>query len=537
MTRTVASSIAAVFIWGLSSATVPGTALAQGASRTPAAVGTKIADGQAYATLVRLEHQSTPKDNGRLLLAFEENGLDGIPIWESTDEGASWHFVMHATDAVHPDHATCNLHWQPHLTEMPRTIGSLRAGTIFLSASAVCNNAAGRVAEQHLQLYASTDLGRTWEFRGGIADGTTALPVWEPFLVILDDGRMVEFYSSETHKVDGYNQLLCHKVSTDGGKTWGPEVYDTAMKGGVERPGMVVVDRLPDKRYVYSYEDVAGPVQSQVYLKFSADGLSWGDPENRGTPVQANGGQYPVNCPTVRWFPLGGPDGVIVVSARGAAGGGDSSGRSFYWNNNNGVGPWWEVPAPVQKLANGRAGWTQAMLLEPDGRILHITSSAVASDINNSSKNEILFNAARLNFDRYEAENAARQGSAAMRDASMSNGAKVRVGANEVGRLTFRVHLAKEGAYALGVNYSDIGFRATPRLFANGIAVRGTTAPVNLDPAVAALRATDLGTRSDGSRTLLSGTASLRAGDNTIEIAGGAYALDIDYLEITPAGP
>ena len=26
-------------------------------------------------------------------------------------------------------------------------------------------------------------------------------------------------------------------------------------------------------------------------------------------------------------------------------------------------------------------------------------------------------------------------------------------------------------------------------------------------------------------------------GDNTIEIAGGVYALDIDYLEITPAGP
>jgi hypothetical protein len=309
------------------------------------------------------------------------------------------------------------------------------------------------------------------------------------------------------------------------------------MKGGVERPGMVIVDRLPDKRYVYNFEDVAGPVQSQVHLKFSADGLNWGDPESRGTPVQTDGGQYPVNCPTVRWLPLGGPNGVLLVSARGAAGGGDPSGRSFYWNNNNGVGPWWEVSAPVQKLMNGRSGWTQAMMLKSDGSLLHITSSASGSDVNNASKNEILFKSATLNFNRYEAEDAARTGSAMMRDGSMSNGAKARLGANDVGRLTFRVHLAKGGLYRLAVNYAGIGFEAAPRLVANGNAVHGTSSPVTVDPAVAALRARDLGTRGDGGKTLMSGTVTLKAGDNTIDIAGGAYALDIDYLEITPSQP
>ena len=52
-----------------------------------------------------------------------------------------------------------------------------------------------------------------------------------------------------------------------------------------------------------------------------------------------------------------------------------------------------------------------------------------------------------------------------------------------------------------------------------------------------ALRNRDLGTRGNGDRIVLTSSAHLRAGDNTIEIAGGAYALDIDYLEITPAGP
>ena len=307
--------------------------------------GKKIADGQAYVTLVRLAHQADPANNGRLLIAYEENGMNGIPIYESRDNGESWQLVTRAVDDG--KRANCNLHWQPHLTEAPRDMGDIKAGTVLLSASDVCNDDNHRSASMQLQLYTSTDIGRSWQFRSSVADGTIAAPVWEPHLQILDDGKFVTFYSDETHKADGYNQLLSHKVSSDAGKSWGREVYDTAMKGGVERPGMVIVDRLADRRYVYNFEDVEGPIQNRVYVKFSRNGLDWGKPEERGTPVQAEGGEYPMNCPVVRWLPLGGPKGVILVSARGAAGGGDPSGRSFFWNNNDGIGPWWEVPAPV----------------------------------------------------------------------------------------------------------------------------------------------------------------------------------------------
>jgi hypothetical protein len=129
------------------------------------------------------------------------------------------------------------------------------------------------MVRMQLQLYGSTDAGKTWQYRGAVADGTAELPVWEPNLQILDDGSLVTYYSSETHKIDGYNQLLCHKVSKDEGKTWGSEVYDVAFSGGVERPGMAIVTRLPDRRYVMSYESVGGPVPDQVYLKYSRDGL------------------------------------------------------------------------------------------------------------------------------------------------------------------------------------------------------------------------------------------------------------------------
>src|SRR5579862_8749130 len=154
--------------------------LPQFPNRAPAPVGQKLADGQAYITLIQLKHQANAADNGRILISFEENGMAGLPIYESNDEGTSWQLVTHAVDTTHADHDRCNLHWQPNLTELPRTIGDLKAGTLFLSASTVCNNEKGRMADQHLQLYTSNDLGRTWQYRSTIDEGTADSPVWEP---------------------------------------------------------------------------------------------------------------------------------------------------------------------------------------------------------------------------------------------------------------------------------------------------------------------------------------------------------------------
>lgn len=522
---------------GLSFAAAP--AAGQGPARTPAAVGTRIADGQAYATVVVLKHQADPANNGRMLLAFEANGWDGVPIWESTDHGSSWRFVGNAQDPAVTDRPRCEMHWQPHLTEMPRTEHGIPAGTVLLSASTVCQQAPpGRGTEKmFLRLFSSGDFGRSWNYISTYAEGTGAAPVWEPHLLILDDGTFVQFYSDETHKAQGYNQLLGHKVSTDGGRTWGPLVFDVAMPGGVERPGMVIIDRLPDGRFVYNHEDVEGPVHMQVYLKFSEDGLHWGDPTDRGTPVQTLSGRYPESTPNVFWFPIGGPKGVIAVTSRSLDGPGrDDNGNTIFWNNNLGAGPWWEAPTPVQKLGNSRAGWTQALVLRPDGLFLHVTSSASPDPerARNSGANEILYNVAPINFSRYEAESAAQKGTAIMRDGAMSNGAKSRLGARDVGTLTFHVHVAEAGRYNLAVEYTGIGFEATPRLAVNGAAVPGSVGTAAIAPERAARRANDLGTRGTGEHKLLKAVAELRAGDNTIQILGGEYALDIDYLEITP---
>jgi hypothetical protein len=502
-----------------------------------AAVGKKLADGQAYVTLVRLEHQQNAANNGRVLIAFEESGMKGIPIWESLDDGANWQFATHATDPVRSDKpGRCNLHWQPHLMELPRQLRDLPAGTLLLSASAVCDDERGRPAEQHLRLYSSADLGRTWAVRSEVIAGTADQPVWEPNLRLLDDGKLVTYYSSEQHKADGFNQLLAFKVSVDGGRTWGPEIANVAFPGGVERPGMAIVDRLPSGRYVLSYECVNGPtVGNKVYLKFSRDGLDWGSPSDRGVPIQALGGQYASSTPVVTWFPVGGPDGVLVVSARNGDEGGDAAGHSFYWNRTGGLGPWWEVPAPVKKRPNSRAGWTQGLMLKRDGSFLHITSSGSADAPDNGARNEILYASGKLDFDRYEAEDAVRSGASLMHDPAMSNNAKVRLGSGDVGRLTYRITVPNAGRYRLHLRYAGIGFDATPRLIVNGHVLKGSVAAAPLDPVALALRTRDLGTRGTGEQRTFAGDAALQAGENRIEVRGGDHAVDVDFLELTPS--
>ena len=482
------------------------------------ASGTYLADGTGYASVVRVS------EPGELLLVFEQKGMAGIPLYASHDSGKTWQFVRNVTDQAQAGNPAWQLRWQPHISQMQRDSGDLKRGTLLLAANATRNDDQGHVVEEDLQLYASTDQGKSWHYRGSIVHGgghpedKDNHGVWEPNIHILDDGRMIAYYSSEQHKHEGFNQILAHKLSTDGGRHWGEEVMDVAMPGGVERPGMAIVARLPDGRYVMNYEDIDGPNNGQVHLKFSPDGLRFGDPADHGTAVQTEGGAWPAACPVVKWFPVGGPQGVIVVSAERAGGNGDAAGRSFYWNNDGGRGPWWEVPAPVQKVTgNIHAGWTQALLQQKDGSFLHVTSSS-AAELQQGWKaayNVMLYADAPLNFNRYEAEDAARTGAVVIGNPKASNRRMVRIPAAPYGKLQFDIH-RNGGAHILRVRYADLGLPATPRLNVNGVRVEiGAGKP-----------------DAQSGWMLAEVSVNLRDGDNTIVLDGAEHAYDLDYIEI-----
>lgn len=489
--------------------------------------GTFLADGTGYASVARLAAQADAGRQGELLLTFEQRGMAGIPLYVSADAGKTWHFMQNVTDQEHRGDAAWQLRWQPNISEMARDSGDLKRGTLLLAANATRNDAKGRVVEEDLQLYTSTDAGKSWHYRssimrgGGHPEDKDNHGVWEPNVHILDDGRMIVYYSSEQHKREGFNQILAHKISGDGGKTWGDEVTDVAMPGGVERPGMAVVAQLPDHRYMINYEDIDGPNNGQIYLKFGHDAEHFGDPADHGTPVQTEGGAWPAACPVVFWFPDGGAQGVIVVSGQRAGGQGDPGGRSFYWNNDGGRGPWWEVPAPVQKATgNIHAGWTQALLQQKDGRFLHIVSSSSADPTQawQAANNVILYADAPLNFHRYEAEDAARTNAVVIGNPGASNRRMARIAAAPYGQLRFDIHRDDGGAHVLRLRYTDLGLPATPRVSVNGVAVAAGKA------------------RADGSSgwSVMDIHVTLRDGDNSIVVAGGEHVYDLDYIEIDP---
>ena len=330
---------------------------------------------------------------------------------------------------------------------------------------------------------------------------------------------MVAYYSSEKHKAEGYNQLLAHKVSDDGGTTWGPEKVDVSIPGGVERPGMAVVTRLPDGRYVMTYENIDGPDNGQVFMKFSQDGLDFGNPHDHGTPVLTMAGGWPAACPTVQWLPLGEDPkhGILTVLSERAGGGADEGGRSLWWNADNGKGPWWRVPAPVQKLTgNIHAGWTQALLVRKDGTLLHVTSSSDPTAPDDVSRNVILFNSKKLTFDRYEAEDAGRHAAVQIGDPTASAEGRARVASAPNGALDFRVHLLRGGERTVNVRWQDIGLPAQPTVTVDG-------KPITLTDHV----------DRDGWH-IASTTTAMTAGDHTVTIKGAAHAVDIDYLELAP---
>ena len=142
-------------------------------------------------------------------------------------------------------------------------------------------------------------------------------PVWEPFLTVTPDGRLICFYSDERYLAgSGYNQLLAHKISADGGLTWQREKIDVAFPGGRLRPGMPVVAALPEGKFIMVYEMV-NQDKIPVYFRISDSIEDWGDPDFMGNPVCCADGSCLTGTPYVSWIPQGGPVGTILITGRG----------------------------------------------------------------------------------------------------------------------------------------------------------------------------------------------------------------------------
>ena len=275
--------------------------------------------GAMYPRCICLAHNG--EKNGTLLATFEcySHETPVFPIYESNDDGESWHRLSEIRD----EEKGFGCRFQPHLLELPVTCGTVEEGTILCAGNIIPSD----FSSSCLHLYQSTDCGKTWSFLSEIVSGGHAVvdprepdanrPVWEPFLTVTPDGKLICFYSDERRAAgSGSNQLLAHKVSPDGGRTWGEEKIDVAFPGGRLRPGMPVVAALPQGRFIMVYEMV-NQDKIPVYFRISDSIEDWGDRDFMGNPVCAADGSYLTGTPYVSWIPQGGPEGTILVTGRG----------------------------------------------------------------------------------------------------------------------------------------------------------------------------------------------------------------------------
>jgi len=326
--------------------------------------------GASYPRVIQLKIGA---GKGTLLATYGHRG--NLPIYRSTDNGESWTLYSEVPQ----------LRGQPCLYELPVKMGEFPAGTVM--ACGIGTSSAD--PDKHpLDVAVSRDGGKSWAYLSTIAVGGNGRydpadraglsrdqdPIFEPYLFADPKNRLVAYFSDERDKKNGYSQLLDHVVSEDGGKSWGPLVYDLAVPDGLSRPGMPIVTRDGKGKFYMSYEMVSAPGYAleprtnAVHFRTSSDGLNWGDPKEAGILVQDRWRQFPNGTPYIVWSPWGGPDGTLVISSRSVVR--DDIGRignGMFINRNGGEGLWTLIETPINYEINND-GYSQTMIPLGDGR-------------------------------------------------------------------------------------------------------------------------------------------------------------------------
>ncbi|QDS75565.1 hypothetical protein FKW77_005899 [Venturia effusa] len=304
-----------------------------------------------------------------LLATWEDYGPEPpyFPIYQSQDKGHTWSEIGRVKDQTWG----WGLRYQPFLYELPVDFGGYPAGTILAAGSAIPED----LSVTQLELYASTDKGRTWNFVSHVAKGGRAIPnndetpVWEPFLMMYK-GKLVYYYSDQRRN-DTHGQLLDHQVTSDL-VTWDVPVDDIVDPLQNGRPGMTTVAKLPNGKYILTYEWVNPPsgTGQPVHFRLASDPLDFNSAPDHA--LLSQDGTQPNGSPYVVWTPAGGMNGTIVVSC-------GSLSEVFI---NRGLAspgtPWIKVatPAPVQ--------YTRSLLVMADPRFILIVGGGRLSGANNT---------------------------------------------------------------------------------------------------------------------------------------------------------
>ncbi|HWM03715.1 MAG TPA: exo-alpha-sialidase, partial [Actinophytocola sp.] len=257
--------------------------------------------------------------------------------------------------------------------------GDMPAGTLLWATTAGYKvPEATRHVKQ--RLWESRDLGRTWSFRSDIATSPNRYNAWEPELSVSADGHLVAHWADESDKPNHDQKIV--QVRSKDGINWTDQRDTVKNADFFVRPGMPGVRQLADGTYFLVYEvcNLDEPLCS-AYFRTSPDGWDYGDPLHLGTGIRTADGKYPRHTPTISVSPTG----EILLASEMLVNADNShppgNGRTLLVNGANGVGPWREIPAPVEVPdPNNEAcrNFSPALLAGTDGTsVLHIATEVV----------------------------------------------------------------------------------------------------------------------------------------------------------------
>ena len=263
--------------------------------------------------------------------AVESEAADGefvFPIYESEDKGRTWKKVGEIVndDKVHPDEwykvtyengipkegeqveegtegairHPWSMHNCPQLFVLPEAMGDIPKGALLCAGDAVTieenpkqvsDAGYGGLWKTSLDLYYSTDKGRSWNYLNTIAEGGRNImgytPVWEPFF-LYHDNQLICYYSDETDR-PAHAQKLVHKIMKDG-ETWGAAVDDVAFANRGARPGVPIVTQMENGKWMMVYEGVGTSNPITSFAKIADDPYNW-NPADPGSPLPVYKGQ------------------------------------------------------------------------------------------------------------------------------------------------------------------------------------------------------------------------------------------------------
>ncbi|QGQ95130.1 carbohydrate-binding protein [Paenibacillus psychroresistens] len=417
--------------------------------------------GSAYARIICLKNSGA--NNGTLLCTLElyayVNEETVWPIYRSSDNGETWQFVTHVRDTQYG----FGNKYQPVLYELPQQLGDLPAGTLLLSGVSIPKDGSSTT----ITVYLSKDCGDSWNYLSTVDQGGPAIcdaslgadttSIWEPFFGLDKWDNLVCYYSDERQKKHGIHQALVHRISADGGLTWGEMVNDVALINNNDRPGMITVTKLPNGKYFAAYEVVNRPSMANnlgpVYCKFSDDGVTW-NPDEIGTQLLMDDGAGLGAAPYCKWFPAGGPNGMIIVSAKWSItpDGNKTDGQSFFVNYNLGEGNWERLPMAVT-YDQDLAGYSQSFDTSLDNSILF---QATCVENLSTNRNEIRVGTRPLNAIRYEAEQAVLHNVQILSSMDASGGEEVGRFLEADSSIKFeKINVPISGIYELNIRYSN----------------------------------------------------------------------------------